>query len=220
MAGRKDLWGCVGTSFRAKRWLSLDVCGLLGVSLSWSVHFYALIVIGALLISNSLLATSVYFALYVPTSLLAMASLYRAWTTDPGAVPMGARPLTLVRRASTHSLSGNNGGDNNGSSSSNNNNDDDDKNQSGEPPKRRRAVRRCHKCEDNYKPPRAHHDSVTGRCIVKFDHFCPWYVWKISNTRLWLIVGRVFRMVLLCLNPTCSSHIFSQGRQFDRGHEP
>lgn len=38
----------------------------------------------------------------------------------------------------------------------------------------RRSIRRCHKCQDNYKPPRAHHDSVTGRCIVKFDHFCPW----------------------------------------------
>lgn len=37
-----------------------------------------------------------------------------------------------------------------------------------------RGVRRCRKCNDNFKPPRAHHDSVTGRCIVKLDHFCPW----------------------------------------------
>eukprot|EP00977_Amphora_coffeiformis_P026324 scaffold25556_cov137-Amphora_coffeaeformis.AAC.2 len=166
MPGRKDLCGAVGTSFHAKQWLSLDACGLFGVSFSWFVHFYALIVCGALLISDSLVATSIYFALYVPTSFLAMASLYRAWTTDPGAVPMGARPLTLVRRASTQSLSGNKSGDNNKTTTP------------GEPPRRRRAVRRCHKCEDNYKPPRAHHDSVTGRCIVKFDHFCPWYVEK------------------------------------------
>mmetsp|Transcript_1920 Transcript_1920/g.3790 ORF Transcript_1920/g.3790 Transcript_1920/m.3790 type:complete len:436 (+) Transcript_1920:376-1683(+) len=162
MPGRKDLCGAVGTSFHAKQWLSLDACGLFGVSFSWFVHFYALIVCGALLISDSLVATSIYFALYVPTSFLAMASLYRAWTTNPGAVPMGARPLTLVRRASTQSLSGNKSGDNNKTTTP------------GEPPRRRRAVRRCHKCEDNYKPPRAHHDSVTGRCIVKFDHFCPW----------------------------------------------
>lgn len=40
--------------------------------------------------------------------------------------------------------------------------------------RRRRGVRRCRKCHDNYKPARAHHDSVTGRCIVKMDHFCPW----------------------------------------------
>lgn len=44
-------------------------------------------------------------------------------------------------------------------------------NTSSSPSKRRRGIRRCRKCNDNYKPPRAHHDSVTGRCIVKFDHF-------------------------------------------------
>jgi hypothetical protein len=37
--------------------------------------------------------------------------------------------------------------------------------------RRDRAIRRCHKCNDNFKAPRAHHDSVTGRCIVKFDHY-------------------------------------------------
>jgi hypothetical protein len=37
-----------------------------------------------------------------------------------------------------------------------------------------RTIHRCRKCNDNYKPSRAHHDSVTGRCIVKMDHFCPW----------------------------------------------
>ena len=41
-------------------------------------------------------------------------------------------------------------------------------------PKVKRGIRRCRKCNDNFKPPRAHHDSVTGRCIVKMDHF--WYV--------------------------------------------
>jgi len=44
----------------------------------------------------------------------------------------------------------------------------------GKSSSRRRGLRRCHKCADNFKAPRAHHDSVTGRCIVKFDHFCPW----------------------------------------------
>ena len=38
---------------------------------------------------------------------------------------------------------------------------------------RKRGIRRCRKCANNYKPPRSHHDSVTGRCISKFDHFCP-----------------------------------------------
>lgn len=33
---------------------------------------------------------------------------------------------------------------------------------------------RCDRCCGNFKPPRAHHNHITGRCIVKFDHYCPW----------------------------------------------
>ena len=31
--------------------------------------------------------------------------------------------------------------------------------------------RDCRRCQA-FKPTRAHHDSVTGRCIVKLDHYC------------------------------------------------
>jgi hypothetical protein len=31
----------------------------------------------------------------------------------------------------------------------------------------------CMKCKC-IKPPRAHHDSVTGKCIFEMDHYCPW----------------------------------------------
>lgn len=149
-----------GTSFHAEKWLSLDLCGLLGVSCSWLIHIYALVVVAIQLISNSLFSTIIYFGLYVPIALLAMTSLYKAWTTNPGAVPLGARPLVVVRRA--------------GSSDSGDRDEDLPPSSSLTAPTRRRATRRCHKCNDNYKPPRAHHDSVTGRCVVKFDHFCPW----------------------------------------------
>jgi hypothetical protein len=69
---------------------------------------------------------------------------------------MGARPLVTLKRASSTTLDG--GSNSSGGANSN----------------RTRALRRCHKCNDNFKPGRSHHDSVTGRCIVKFDHFCPW----------------------------------------------
>lgn len=146
MGGRAEWFG-MGTSFSSRRWLSLDPCGLLGVSVSFFVHFFAFGVSSKFLIEDSLFATAVFILMYTPATILALASLFMAWTTNPGAVPMGARPLVTVKRAASGEIAP--VPDN----------------------QRRRATRRCHKCEDNYKAPRAHHDSVTGRCIVKFDHF-------------------------------------------------
>jgi palmitoyltransferase ZDHHC3/7/25 len=150
MGGRRDICGArLGTSFETRNWLALDPCGFLGISLSFSAHAFAFTGIAWHLIAGSLLATSIFLLLYTPSVILALTSLFMAWTTDPGAVPLGARPLVTVKRAA-----------------------------SGETvrteARRNRALRRCHKCNDNFKPNRAHHDSVTGRCIVKFDHFCPW----------------------------------------------
>ena len=31
----------------------------------------------------------------------------------------------------------------------------------------------CGVCE-GYKPPASHHDSISGRCVSRMDHFCPW----------------------------------------------
>ena len=160
MGGRQDILGYLGTSWTARTWLSLDTCGFFGVSLSWGVHLYALAVIATNLLSGSLVLTAIYLIVYVPISCLAMVSLFKAWTTDPGAVPLGARPLVTVRQSSAASLNGSTKTSTSSSTSST--------------AIRQRAVRRCHKCNDNFKPARAHHDSVTGRCIVKFDHFCPW----------------------------------------------
>lgn len=143
MGGRRDCFGAVGSSFRARRWLSLDPCGILGVTFSFGVHVFAGITSGLYLLNDSLLSQVLYGGVYLPLAGMAVWSLYKAWRTDPGAVPMGARPLMTVRKA-------------------------------GSTDQPERAIRRCHKCNDNFKPARAHHDSITGRCIVKFDHFCPW----------------------------------------------
>lgn len=175
MGGRKDCCGSrIGTSFDAERWLSLDPSGLGGVSISTSVHLFAYFVIVSHLIEGSLFATAVFLLLYTPCVLLALSSLYMAWSTDPGSVPMGARPLVTVKRAQS--------GESSDSSS-----------------RRNRAIRRCHKCNDNFKPLRAHHDSVTGRCIVKFDHFCPWVGNAVGALNHKFFVLFVFYTMLSCL---------------------
>lgn len=90
MGGRKDIFG-FGTSFEAQRWRSLDPSGLICASLSLSAHLYAFAVIVSCLIEGSMLANAIFLLLYFPCFSLALASLYMAWSTDPGSVPMGAR---------------------------------------------------------------------------------------------------------------------------------
>eukprot|EP00391_Amoebophrya_sp_Ameob2_P007802 CAMPEP_0178999222 /NCGR_PEP_ID=MMETSP0795-20121207/9932_1 /TAXON_ID=88552 /ORGANISM="Amoebophrya sp., Strain Ameob2" /LENGTH=523 /DNA_ID=CAMNT_0020691955 /DNA_START=265 /DNA_END=1836 /DNA_ORIENTATION=+ len=34
------------------------------------------------------------------------------------------------------------------------------------------APRFCEKCQV-WKPPRSHHDSITGKCVLRMDHYCP-----------------------------------------------
>ena len=104
-------------------------------------------------------------------SALAILSHARTMLTDPGAVPMGYQPNTLVRarrpcvptlcarrrarsayscvlvrcRASRWQLA----------------------NEAGN------KMSMCSRC-DGFKPPRAHHCSQCNRCIIKMDHHCPW----------------------------------------------
>jgi hypothetical protein len=143
MPGRKldPCFRYYGTSFEAKQWFSLDPCGIVGLVISYGIHIYALLTLYAFGISGQSISTGIFYCVYVPISFLAMISLFRVSTTDPGAVPLGAKPLSTN---ATTCIPENN--------------------------RNHRSIRRCHKCEDNFKPARAHHDSVTGRCIVKFEY--------------------------------------------------
>jgi hypothetical protein len=38
-----------------------------------------------------------------------------------------------------------------------------------------RRPRWCKKCGE-WKPERAHHCSVSGRCVLRMDHYCLWWV--------------------------------------------
>lgn len=118
---------------------------------------------------------------------------------------MGARPLVTVKRASSATLAG--GTDSGGGNGV-----------------RKRALRRCPKCNDNFKPGRAHHDSVTGRCIVKFDHFCPWVgnaVGAMNHKFFVLFVGYTMTSCLfsLCLMGLRTIHCGSPSPLLNHGTE-
>ncbi|KAF2791666.1 hypothetical protein K505DRAFT_326674 [Melanomma pulvis-pyrius CBS 109.77] len=49
----------------------------------------------------------------------------------------------------------------------------------------------CEECH-NWKPDRTHHDSHTGRCIRKMDHFCPWAGGIISETTFKFFIQFLF----------------------------
>ena len=80
MGGRKDTCGGRrGTTFEATKWLSLDLCGFVGITLSFSVHIFAFVVITCYLLAGSLISTAVFILLYMPVFLLALVSLFMAW---------------------------------------------------------------------------------------------------------------------------------------------
>lgn len=39
-----------------------------------------------------------------------------------------------------------------------------------------REINKCATCNDKWKPPRSHHCSTCGGCIIGMDHHCPWIV--------------------------------------------
>jgi palmitoyltransferase len=154
----------IGTAFNSQKWFTLDPCGIGCVVFSYFFHLYGLFNIHQTLISHSPIATFIFYALYCPCTLLALSNLFMAQHTDPGAIPLGARPLRVYEDEEDHKSESD-------SVASSLLDGIDVSNVTRV--NRKKGVRRCRKCRNNYKPPRAHHDSVTGRCISKFDHFCP-----------------------------------------------
>mmetsp|Transcript_16553 Transcript_16553/g.18880 ORF Transcript_16553/g.18880 Transcript_16553/m.18880 type:complete len:553 (+) Transcript_16553:205-1863(+) len=253
--GRQSLFNSrIGTSFSSRKWLTLDPQGFICVSISYFVHIYALITIYQYLISSHVFAQVIYYVFYIPTSLLALMNLFTAQHTNPGAVPLGARPLSLEEEddgeeeltlcsptntnaattnatvstsptAATGTTTMDNGKQLNHTLSMSSDGNEDDEEAEGKQlllsdkqqqrnisPKtsmlmnkkkrRMRGIRRCKKCNDNYKPTRAHHDSVTGRCIIKFDHFCPWIgnaVGALNHKFFFLFVFYTFFSTLISL---------------------
>jgi DHHC palmitoyltransferase len=178
-----------GTGPFDKHWLNLDCCGLICALFTYFLHGFGVYAVNFVLLppwmSNSYtIATATthdsgettaadtvrtlsFFGLFhtfgfLFVSFMAIASHFYAMTTDPGAVPPDAKPLSL------------HGGT------------DDDSAETGlsvrpqemqslmdplpTPPGVKRLCRRC----KTFKPQRAHHCSVCQRCIIKMDHHCPY----------------------------------------------
>mmetsp|Transcript_12560 Transcript_12560/g.42464 ORF Transcript_12560/g.42464 Transcript_12560/m.42464 type:complete len:348 (-) Transcript_12560:46-1089(-) len=143
-----------GTYHGAKQWMNMEPCGLICGCMTYMLIAYAMYAFTTAVVlpwlGLSLLGLT-HLLLFNALALVAGYSQFRAMTTDPGAVPRHARPLP---------------------------GDDDEYDQVedpmlGEGQGAQRYKRWCRRCR-TYKPARAHHCSICGRCVVKMDHHCPW----------------------------------------------
>jgi len=133
--------------FAKYRWCTIDGCGIVCASSSYLLHTIVLFLVSKVVLRDELFSTSlrvlpnglrgIYFALYA----LALVSHWKAMLTNPGAVPINAGAVIEVAARRRHG---------------------DVEDDIPQKPKRL-----CSKCGDTFKPPRAQHDSVTGRCVGK-----------------------------------------------------
>lgn len=173
-----------GTHFGNTQWVNKEICGLICGCMT-----YLLIAFGMYATSFHViipfLGYSVVGVFHLVTfnlmSLLGMHAHYKAMTTDPGAVPKHAIPLEDDQQENNYAL------DLAEMSNLPNN--------SGGPDQRYKKF--CKKCKA-FKPLRAHHCSICGRCIIKMDHHCPWV-----NNCIGLGNHKLFLLFLFWIFMTC-----------------
>ncbi|KAE8721279.1 putative protein S-acyltransferase 14 [Hibiscus syriacus] len=83
-------------------------------------------------------------------------SYFSVVLTDPGGVPPNWRPAMDEERGEVDPLDGS-------------------EFDCSQPDTLNQRIRYCRKC-NQLKPPRCHHCSVCGRCVLKMDHHCVWVV--------------------------------------------
>ena len=191
-----------GTGPFDKHWFNVDCCGIFCALLTYGLHAYGVYCVCFVLIPpwmsyeydegdhdssmEQTTARKIRFlsitgrfmtTLFTSAAFMAIAAHFKAMTTDPGAVPPDARPLpdpseqdeddepSLTASSETDPKTGEPA--------------DLQLGLSATPSKTRRLCRRC----KAFKPQRAHHCSVCGRCIIKMDHHCPWYVYSLAIWR-------------------------------------
>ena len=71
-----------------------------------------------------------------------------------------------------------------------------------------KGFRYCKKCQ-NVKPPRTHHCSICGKCVMKMDHHCPWTGNCIGLKNYKYFICFLFWTVVACLHVFISTPLIN-----------
>eukprot|EP00606_Chrysophyceae_sp_TOSAG23-5_P000389 GSChrysophyteH2.ASY1.ANO1.221.1 assembled CDS len=168
-----------GTSFGTKQWINLEPCGLICGMMTWVLVIFGmygttLYVIIPWLGYDSVLGLFHLF-LFNGSSIFTIYCHGATMLTDPGSVPKDGVPLANdTTEQDFKAVTMESGG------------------------KQREKYRKfCKRCK-GFKPSRAHHCSICGRCVVKMDHHCPWV-----NNCVGIGNQKLFLLFLLSVNLLC-----------------
>ena len=187
-----------GTSFGTKQWINLEPCGLICGMMTWVLVIFGmygttLYVIIPWLGYDSMLGLFHLF-LFNGSSIFTIYCHGATMLTDPGSVPKDGVPLANDTteqdfKAVTMESVGKQRefGPNRVRTAS----------QAHIPVMVRKYRKFCKRCK-GFKPSRAHHCSICGRCVVKMDHHCPWV-----NNCVGIGNQKLFLLFLLSVNLLC-----------------
>jgi len=159
-----------GTKDGVKYWINLEPCGLFCGSITWFLIAFGMYATSYCIIIPWLgytLHGIFHLIMFNCISIMAAISHFRAMTTNPGAVPKDAKPLSTDVEEYDYEMN---------------------------PDKTEKYKKFCRRCK-SFKPKRAHHCSICNRCVIKMDHHCPWVnnCIGIGNHKLFILfVGWIF----------------------------
>ncbi len=188
-----------GTSHGAKMWVNLEPCGLLCGMMTWVLLLFGMYATTYYTILPWLgysMWGCFHLAAFNGGSVFGMYCHWVTMTTDPGSVPRDCVPLlTDVQEQDFKAVTMEIGGNQHTLSSGSNRTRAPSS--SHIPTYLRKYRKFCKRCRA-FKPIRAHHCSICGRCIVKMDHHCPWV-----NNCIGIGNQKLFLLFLLAVNISC-----------------
>lgn len=183
-----------GTSFKSKRWMNCEPCGVICGFMTWVLLLFGMYATTYCVIlpwmGTSYLGICNMIA-FNGISILGMYCHLAAMTTDPGSVPRDALPMLDDVQELDYKQSIVEGGAQHYS------NRQRSASQAHVVPSIKKFKKFCKRCKA-FKPQRAHHCSICGRCVIKMDHHCPWV-----NNCVGLGNQKLFLLFLLWVNITC-----------------